>query len=104
VVRRAWLMAVVGAIVIWFAVFVVAGCSGTGSKGETWIEHTEPTADKREAQTITQLNQKLRLKPPPKYTIDVDSANYAAATPFRTTGPSEVNLGVVSSGPIRTYP
>ena len=90
-VRRAWLMAVVGAIVIWFAVFVVAGCSGTGSKGETWIEHTPPPAYKREAQTITQLNQKLRLKPPPKYTIDVDSANYAADSTAVTCSQEEVD-------------
>ena len=91
VVRRAWLMAVVGAFVIWFAVFVVAGCSGTRSKGETWIEHTEPTADKREAQTITQFNQKLRLKPPPKYTIDVDSANYAADSTAVTCSQEDVD-------------
>jgi hypothetical protein len=91
VARRAWLMVVVGAFVIWFAVFVVAGCSGTGSKGETWIEHTPPPAAKREAQTITQLNQKLRLKPPPKYTIDVDSANYAADSTAVTCSQEDVD-------------
>jgi hypothetical protein len=91
VARRAWLMAVVGAFVIWFAVFVVAGCSGTGSKGETWIEHTPPPAAKRDAQTITQLNQKLRLNPPPKYTIDVDSANYAADSTAVTCSQEDVD-------------
>jgi hypothetical protein len=91
VARRAWLMAVVGAFVIWFAVFVAAGCSGTGSKGETWIEHTPPPAAKRDAQTITQLNQKLRLNPPPKYTIDVDSANYAADSTAVTCSQEDVD-------------
>src|SRR5918998_2732519 len=64
-------------IVVWFVLSPAERLAGT-SKGETWIEHTPPPAAKREAQSITQLNQKLRLNPPPKYTIDVDSANYAA--------------------------
>jgi hypothetical protein len=58
-------------IVVWFVLSPAERLAGT-SKGQTWIEYTAPTADKRKAQTITQLNQKLRLKPPPTAGCSVD--------------------------------
>jgi hypothetical protein len=66
-------MAVVAAFVMWCAFIVVAGCSETRSKGETWIEHVEATAVHDEAtfvqldQAIAQLDQEIQLKPPPAY-------------------------------------
>ena len=77
-------------ILVWFVLSPAERLAGT-SKGQTWIEYTAPTADKRKAQTITQLNQKLRLKPPPKYTIEVDSANYAADSTAVTCSQEDVD-------------
>jgi hypothetical protein len=91
VIRQPWLKTVLATFMIGCAVLGVSGCSGTGSKGETWIEHTPPPAFRRQAQSITQLNQKLRLKPPPKYTIDVDSANYAADSTAVTCSQEDVD-------------